>query len=75
MKLYEASADAFLREQVATCFALLGDANMHWAGALADRGMANMAAHFSREESEAIRAYVIQQAWRGKKLAEQADKQ
>ena len=39
MKLYEALADAFVREQVTTCFALLGDANMHWAGALADRGV------------------------------------
>lgn len=36
MKLYEALATAFLREDVDTCFALLGDANMHWAGALAE---------------------------------------
>ena len=39
MKIYEALAQAFIGEQVDTCFALLGDANMHWAGALADRGV------------------------------------
>lgn len=39
MKLYEALAAAFVREDVTTCFALMGDANMHWAGALADRGV------------------------------------
>ena len=38
MKLYEALANAFRRERVETCFALLGDANMHWAGALAEQG-------------------------------------
>ena len=36
MKIYEALANAFHREQVNTCFALLGDANMHWAGALSN---------------------------------------
>ena len=35
MKIYQALADAFNREQIGCCFALLGDANMHWAGALA----------------------------------------
>ena len=39
MKLYEALATAFHREGVSDCFALLGDANMHWAGALADLGV------------------------------------
>ncbi|MEL7100018.1 MAG: thiamine pyrophosphate-binding protein [Pseudomonadota bacterium] len=38
MKTYEALANAFHREGVTTCFALLGDANMHWAGALATLG-------------------------------------
>ncbi|MCX2980293.1 PQQ-dependent dehydrogenase, methanol/ethanol family [Halieaceae bacterium IMCC14734] len=37
-------------------------------GALAEQGMADFSAYFDREESEAIRAYVIQQAWRGKEL-------
>ncbi len=35
MRIYQALADAFNREQIECCFALLGDANMHWAGALA----------------------------------------
>jgi len=38
MKVYEALAEAFRREETSTCFALLGDANMHWAGALSERG-------------------------------------
>ena len=38
MKIYAALAEAFRRETSAPCFALLGDANMHWAGALADMG-------------------------------------
>ncbi len=37
-------------------------------GALASRGMANMSDFISEEQSEAIRAYIIQQAWRGKEL-------
>ena len=39
MRIYEALATAFHREQITTCFALLGDANMHWAGALAETGV------------------------------------
>lgn len=35
---YEILADCFRKEDVVTCFALLGDANMNWAAALADRG-------------------------------------
>ena len=42
-------------------------------GALAPWGMANFSDHFSREESEAIRAYVIQQAWRGAELRKAAE--
>ena len=51
MKLYEALAEAFLREQVTTCFALLGDANMHWAAALADRGVECI---YTRHEHAAV---------------------
>ncbi|MEM7242553.1 MAG: thiamine pyrophosphate-binding protein [Pseudomonadota bacterium] len=39
MKLYQALAQAFAQEGVTDCFALLGDANMHWAGALAEQGV------------------------------------
>ena len=42
-------------------------------GALAARGMANFSAYLNREESESIRAYVIEQAWRGAKLREAKD--
>jgi len=51
MKTYEALAEAFRREQVTTCFALLGDANMHWAGALADLGVAFI---YTRHEHAAV---------------------
>ena len=37
-------------------------------GKLSERGMASFGAHLDREQSEAIRAYIIQQAWRGKEL-------
>ncbi len=37
-------------------------------GLLADNGMAAFGSHITAEESEAIRAYVIQQAWRGYNL-------
>ncbi|WP_159588219.1 thiamine pyrophosphate-binding protein [Chelativorans xinjiangense] len=37
-KTYDILVNAFLREKVSTCFALLGDANMHWATRLAERG-------------------------------------
>ena len=38
MKIYQALAKAFHRELSGPCFALLGDANMHWAGAMAEYG-------------------------------------
>ena len=38
MKIYEALAKVFHTLDLGTCFALLGDANMHWAGALSDLG-------------------------------------
>jgi thiamine pyrophosphate-dependent acetolactate synthase large subunit-like protein len=37
-RVYEVLADSFLQETVDTCFALLGDANMNWASAMAERG-------------------------------------
>ena len=37
-QVYEVLADAFLQEDVADCFALLGDANMNWATDLASKG-------------------------------------
>ncbi|MCT7378040.1 thiamine pyrophosphate-binding protein [Chelativorans salis] len=37
-KTYEVLAETFSREGVGTCFALLGDANMHWATELARLG-------------------------------------
>ena len=37
-KTYEVLARAFAQEQVDTCFALLGDANMNWGTALAGLG-------------------------------------
>ncbi|MFD1795495.1 thiamine pyrophosphate-binding protein [Paracoccus aurantiacus] len=37
--VYESLADSFVAEGVGTCFALLGDANMNWATALAGRGV------------------------------------
>ncbi len=36
--VFELLAESFVAENVETCFALLGDANMNWATALADRG-------------------------------------
>jgi len=36
--LYELLASAFTQEDVTTCFALLGDANMNWATTLASKG-------------------------------------
>jgi len=38
LRLYDLLASAFLQENVDTCFALLGDANMYWASRLAERG-------------------------------------
>lgn len=53
MKLYQALAKAFYREQVSTCFALSGDANMHWAGALASEGVRCI---YTRHEHAAVAA-------------------
>ena len=39
-------------------------------GLLANNGMASFADYLDREQSEAIRAYVIREAWRGKELQE-----
>jgi len=38
LHVYEVLAQAFFREKVDTCFALLGDANMSWAAALESTG-------------------------------------
>jgi len=37
-KVYQVLADVFIAEQVSTCYALLGDANMNWAAAMAAQG-------------------------------------
>src|SRR4051812_49751236 len=36
--VYDILAMAFAQEEVRTCFALLGDANMNWAARLAEQG-------------------------------------
>ena len=38
LRVYEVLAGVFTSEEVSTCFALLGDANMKWASALAEGG-------------------------------------
>jgi len=38
VQVYEVLADVFTAEEANTCFALLGDANMNWAAAMAARG-------------------------------------
>ncbi len=38
-KYYESVADIFCQHGIDRCFALLGDANMHWAGAMHERGV------------------------------------
>lgn len=53
MKIYQALANAFEREQIESCFALLGDANMHWAGALAEKGIKLI---YTRHEHAAVAA-------------------
>ena len=40
-------------------------------GLLANNGMASFADYLDREQSEAIRAYIIREAWRGKALADE----
>src|SRR5690349_7035705 len=37
-RVYDVLARAFAQEEVRTCFALLGDANMNWAARLAELG-------------------------------------
>jgi acetolactate synthase-1/2/3 large subunit len=37
-RVYDILAKAFAQEEVRTCFALLGDANMNWAARLAEQG-------------------------------------
>jgi thiamine pyrophosphate-dependent acetolactate synthase large subunit-like protein len=37
-RVYDILAKAFVQEEVRTCFALLGDANMNWAASLAGQG-------------------------------------
>ena len=39
MKVYEALAEAFVAEGAATVFGMMGDANMHWMNAMAERGV------------------------------------
>jgi thiamine pyrophosphate-dependent acetolactate synthase large subunit-like protein len=39
VKVYEALAEAFVREGTSDVFGMMGDANMHWMAALADRGV------------------------------------
>ncbi len=39
MKVYEALADAFVKEGTSDVFGMMGDANMHWMAALADQGV------------------------------------
>jgi thiamine pyrophosphate-dependent acetolactate synthase large subunit-like protein len=39
MKVYEALAEAFVLEGTTDVFGMMGDANMHWMAALADRGV------------------------------------
>src|SRR3954468_6800101 len=38
LRVYDVLARAFMQEEVRTCFALLGDANMNWAVRLAEQG-------------------------------------
>ncbi len=37
-RVYDILAQAFMQEEVTTCFALLGDANMNWAARLSEQG-------------------------------------
>jgi len=41
-------------------------------GLLAKNGMASFADYLDSEQAEAIRAYIIEQAWRGLKVQQQA---
>jgi quinohemoprotein ethanol dehydrogenase len=42
-------------------------------GLLRENGMADFSAYLSREQSDSIRSYVIEQAWQGKEWREQQD--
>jgi len=53
MKTYEVLARAFDEELQGPCFALLGDANMHWAGALSELGRDFI---YTRHEHAAVAA-------------------
>jgi len=53
MKIYDALARLFHNLDLGTCFALLGDANMHWAGALSDLGARFI---YTRHEHAAVAA-------------------
>ena len=53
MKTYDMLAQAFDQEMAGPCFALLGDANMHWAGALSDLGRDFV---YTRHEHAAVAA-------------------
>lgn len=50
-KVYEALADAFIAEGVTQQFVLMGDGNMHWSAALAERGAS---AIYARHEHCAV---------------------
>ena len=53
MNYYHAIANAFSQHNLEVCFALLGDANMHMAGALSDHGMRFI---YTRHEHAAVAA-------------------
>ena len=53
MRRYKLIADLFCQHDIDTCFALLGDANMHWAGAMYERGVKFI---YTRHEHAAVAA-------------------
>ena len=53
MRRYKIIADLFCQHDIDTCFALLGDANMHWAGAMCERGVKFI---YTRHEHAAVAA-------------------
>ena len=53
MRRFEIIADLFCDHDVEVCFALLGDANMHWAGAMHERGVKFI---YTRHEHAAVAA-------------------
>ena len=50
-KFCEPGADIFCQHGIDRCFALLGDANMHWAGAMHERGVKFV---YTRHEHAAV---------------------